>query len=82
MLYSVYYRNTPAWYISHDFIINYYYSLSGREGYKAREWETDRKWSELEQRVCEGEMKTEFKIFIFVPTHHINLLFSLFILSF
>ena len=63
-------------------MINYDYSLSGREGYKAREWETDRKWSELEQRVCEGEMKTEFKILIFVPTHHINLLFSLFILSF
>ena len=41
MLYSVYYRNTPAWYISHDFIINYHYSLSGKEGYKAREWETE-----------------------------------------
>ena len=31
MLYSVYYRNTPAWYISHDFIINYYYSVGEKE---------------------------------------------------
>ena len=40
MLYSVYYRNTPAWYISHDFIINYYYSVGERE--KAIKHENER----------------------------------------